>query len=73
MIFFKVGVIVIIVLLIKIIANQQEIDEHVCEHTRFELNDMINSRGLINFIIFRCRVFIANIKYYVFEHKKESK
>lgn len=76
--FLKIGVILIIILLIRIIANQQELDFHLVESKRvdFDSNEMIHFRGIINRIIAIFDKIIFEIKYN-FEHskilKKESK
>lgn len=65
--FIKITLIVIIILLIKLIANQEEIDYHICEvsrgDTRFEIDDMIINRGPINLIIWVCKRIIAELVY----------
>lgn len=63
--------IILIVLMIKIISNQQNIDEHLCDTVNNQYqDDMICNKGIINKIIFRLRVWYADIIYYF---KKESK
>lgn len=76
--FLKIGIILIIILLIRIIANQQELDFHLVESKRvdFDSNEMIHFRGIINKVIAIFGRIIAEIKYN-FKHnkifKKESK
>lgn len=76
--FFKIGIIIIIILLIRIIANQQELDFHLVESKRvdFNSNEMIHFRGMINRIIAIFDRIISEIKY-DFKHskilKRESK
>lgn len=71
--FLKIGVILIIILLIKIIANQQELDFHIVESKRvdFDSDEMIHFRGIINKIIAILDRILSGIKY-KFKHK-ESK
>ena len=65
--FIKIALVVIIILLIKLIANQEEIDYHICEVSRggirFEIDDMIINRGPINLIIWVCKRIIAELVY----------
>lgn len=65
--FLKIGVVIIIILLIKLIANQEEIDYHICESTRgdirFNINDMIFNKGPINLIIWVFKRIIAELVY----------
>lgn len=78
--FLKMGVVVIIILLLKVISNQQEIDYHICETSRehkFDIGDMIINRGVINRVIWICKKIAAD---FVYEYKhgnftktKESK
>lgn len=56
--------IIIVILLIKIIANQQEIDERICEEQHKD-DEIISFKGVINFIIFRFRVLFADTRYYL--------
>jgi hypothetical protein len=69
--FLKIGVILIIILLIKIIANQQELDFHLVESKRvdFDSNEMIHFRGIINKISAIFDRIISEIKYN-FKHSK---
>ena len=76
--FLKIGVVLIIILLIRIIANQQELDFHIIESKRgdFDSDEMIYFRGIINKVIAIFDRIISEIKYN-FKHnkilKKESK
>ena len=76
--FLKIGVVLIIILLIRIIANQQELDFHIVESERvdFDSDEMIHFRGIINRVIAIFDRIISEIKYN-FKHskifKKESK
>lgn len=64
--------IIIVILLIKIIANQQEIDERICEEQHKD-EEIISFKGVINYIIFRFRVLWANTKYYLQNKLKDQK
>lgn len=79
--FLKIGVIIIIILLLKIISNQQEIDYHISESsrgTKFDVDDMIFGRGIINKVIWIFKMITAEF-IYQYKHneitktKKESK
>lgn len=76
--FLKIGVVLIIILLIRIIANQQELDFHLVESKRvdFDSDEMIHFRGIINKVIAIFDRIIAEIKD-DFKHskilKRESK
>lgn len=64
--------IIIIILLIKVIANQQEIDERICEEQHKD-TEVISFKGVINYVIFRFRVLFANTLYYLKSKLKDQK
>lgn len=63
-------IIILILLILRVMINQQEIDEHICE-ANHEDDRIISNKGIINYIIWRIRVLYANTKWYL-KHRKES-
>lgn len=63
---------IIMILLIKLISNQQEIDEHICEENHKD-DQVISTKGIINYIIFRFRVLWADTIYYLRSKLKDQK
>ena len=64
--FFKVGICIIIILLLKVISNQQELDCHLMEIStehKIKYDELINRRGIINKIIWKLKLFLNGIIY----------
>ena len=64
--FYKLCTILIIILLMKLISNQHELDchlEQIQKNGSLNVADLINNRGIINKIIWKLKVIFCNALY----------